>query len=288
MLDSLKVTVLVEDSAPYESPLLGQHGLSLLLEAEREGDVRRILVDVGQSPDTLLHNVGRLGRSLGEIDAVVLTHCHYDHTQGLARVLKATGKTEIPVIAHPSLFRPNFITAPFLRHVGVMQGDEPENVHSAGGRLFPVVGPFQLMPGLVTTGEVPRVTDFEEVGIPLSTLDATGRVVQDSMTDDLAVIARVKDRGAVVVTGCSHAGIVNILKHAVRPGERVAGIIGGLHLVEASKERIAKTVAALSEFSPSFVAAGHCTGFRAQAAIYAAFGDRFATMGSGTVFSFKA
>lgn len=288
MLDSLKVTVLVEDSAPYESPLLGQHGLSLLLEAEREGDVRRILVDVGQSPDTLLHNVGRLGRSLGEIDAVVLTHCHYDHTQGLARVLKATGKTGIPVIAHPSLFRPNFITAPFLRHVGVMQGDEPEDVHSAGGRLFPVVGPLQLMPGLVTTGEVPRVTDFEEVGIPLSTLDAMGRVVQDSMTDDLAVIARVKDRGAVVVTGCSHAGIVNILKHAVRPGERVAGIIGGLHLVEASEERIAKTVTALSEFSPSFVAAGHCTGFRAQAAIYAAFGDRFATMGSGTVFSFKA
>ena len=288
MLDSLKVTVLVEDSAPYESPLLGQHGLSLLLEAEREGDVRRILVDVGQSPDTLLHNVGRLGRSLGEIDAVVLTHCHYDHTQGLARVLKATGKTEIPVIAHPSLFRPNFITAPFLRHVGVMQGDGPDGVLAAGGRLFPVVGPFQLMPGFVTTGEVPRVTDFEEVGIPLSTLDATGRVVQDSMTDDLAVVARVKDRGAVVVTGCSHAGIVNILKHAVRPGERVAGIIGGLHLVEASEERIAKTVAALSEFSPSLVAAGHCTGFRAQAAIYAAFGDRFATMGSGTVFSFKA
>jgi len=288
MLDSLKVTVLVEDSAPYESPLLGQHGLSLLLEAEREGDVRRVLVDVGQNPDTLLHNVARLGRSLGEVDAVVLTHCHYDHTQGLAGVLKAIGKTEIPVIAHPSLFRPNFITAPFLRHVGVMRGDEPGDVHAAGGRLFPVVGPLQLMPGLVTTGEVARVTDFEEVGIPLSTLDATGRVVQDSMTDDLAVVARVKDRGTVVVTGCSHAGIVNILKSSVEDGERIAGIVGGLHLVEASDERIGKTVSALAAYDPFLVAAGHCTGFRAQAALYARFGKRFATMGSGTVFVFRA
>jgi 7,8-dihydropterin-6-yl-methyl-4-(beta-D-ribofuranosyl)aminobenzene 5'-phosphate synthase len=140
----------------------------------------------------------------------------------------------------------------------------------------------------MTTGEVPRVTDFEEVGIALSTIDAGGRVVPDAMPDDIAIEARVKGRGVVIVTGCSHSGIVNILKHVVRPGERVAGIIGGLHLVEASSERIEKTVAALSDFSPSLVAAGHCTGFRAQAAIYAAFGERFATMGSGTVFSFSA
>ena len=288
MLDSLKVTVLAEDSVPYESPLLGQHGVSFWLEATAANERRRILVDVGQNPDALLYNIGRLNVPLAQTDAVVLTHCHYDHTQGLAQILRAIGKRDVPVIAHPSLFRPNFITAPFFRHVGVMQGDEPADVHAAGGCLFPVVGPLQLMPGLTTTGEVPRLTDFEEVGIALSTIDANGRVVPDTMPDDIAIEARVKGCGTVIVTGCSHAGIVNILKHSVRPGERIAGIIGGLHLVEASEERIAKTVAAMSEFSPSLVAAGHCTGFRAQAAIYAAFGDRFATMGSGTVFSFSA
>lgn len=288
MLDSLKVTVLVEDSAPYESPLLGQHGVSFWLEAAAGGKTRRILVDVGQNADTLLHNAGALGIPLGEADAVVITHCHYDHTRGLARVVKAIGKRDVPVIAHPALFRPNFITAPFLRHVGIMQGDEPEDIRAAGGTLFPVSGPLQLMPGLVTTGEVPRVTDFEEVGIALSTIDERGHAVPDAMPDDIAVAARVAGCGAVIVTGCSHAGIVNILKHATAPGERIAGIVGGLHLVEASQERIAKTVAALSEFSPSLLAAGHCTGFRAQAAIYAAFGDRFATMGSGTVFAFPA
>ena len=286
MLDRLTVTVLAEDSVPYESPLLGQHGVSYWLEAEREGVTRHILVDVGQNPDALLHNIEKLGVPLGCTDAVVLTHCHYDHTQGLARILEATGRADLPVIAHRALFRLNFVTVPFFQHVGVMQKDMPENLEAAGGRLVSVTGPLQLMPGLCTTGEVPRVTDFEEVGIALSTLDGQGRVVPDLMPDDLSLAARVRNKGVVVVTGCSHSGIVNILKHVLEPGERVEAVIGGLHLVEAPEGRIEKTVSALEGFSPSLVAAGHCTGFRAQASLYARFGKRFSTMGSGTVFHF--
>ncbi len=288
MLDALKITVLAEDSVPYESPLLGQHGVSFWLEAEANGDLKRVLVDVGQNPDALLYNIERLKIPLGETDAVVLTHCHYDHTQGLSKILKAMGRRDVPVIAHPALFRPNFITAPFFRHVGVMQGDEPLDIQAAGGSLFLFSERLQLMPGLATTGEVPRTTDFEEVGIALSTVDEKGRVVPDQMPDDIALVARVKEKGAVVVTGCSHAGIINILKHSIEPGERLDAVIGGLHLVEASKDRIQKTVSALKEFAPSLVAAGHCTGFRAQAALYSEFGEKFATMGVGTVFAFKA
>ncbi len=288
MLDALKITVLAEDSVPYESPLLGQHGVSFWLEAEANGDLKRVLVDVGQNPDALLYNIERLKIPLGESDAVVLTHCHYDHTQGLSKILKAMGRRDVPVIAHPALFRPNFITAPFFRRVGVMQGDEPLDIQAAGGSLFLFSERLQLMPGLATTGEVPRTTDFEEVGIALSTVDEKGRVVPDQMPDDIALVARVKEKGAVVVTGCSHAGIINILKHSIEPGERLDAVIGGLHLVEASKDRIQKTVSALKEFAPSLVAAGHCTGFRAQAALYSEFGEKFATMGVGTVFAFKA
>jgi len=288
MLDSLKVTVLAEDSVPYESPLLGQHGVSFWLEAERKGHVRKILVDVGQNPDALLYNINQLRIPLCETDAVVITHCHYDHTQGLAKILKAIGKRDLPVIAHPSLFRLNFITDPFFRHVGVMQGDTPDELREAGAELVPVAHPLQLMPGLVTTGEVPRVTDFEEVGISLSTVTEDGAVEKDLMKDDLALTARVRGVGAVVVTGCSHAGIINILKHTLREGESLEAVIGGLHLVEASEERIGKTVSALGTFSPRLVAAGHCTGFRAQWALYGAFRERFAAMGSGTVFHFCA
>lgn len=288
MLDKLTVTVLAEDSVPYESPLLGQHGVSYWLEAERRGSTKKILVDVGQNPEALLFNVGKLGIPLAETDAVVLTHCHYDHTQGLTQILKTIGRKDVPVIAHPALFRLNFVTDPFFQHVGVMQGDKPEDLRAAGAELVLVSGPVQLMPGLSTTGEVPRVTDFEEVGIALSTMDENGRVVPDSMPDDLSLAARIKGKGLVIVTGCSHAGIINILRHTAAPSERIEGVIGGLHLVEASEERIEKTASALAEFSPSLVAAGHCTGFRAQAALYAEFGSRFSTMGAGTVFRFHA
>lgn len=286
MLDELTVTVLAEDSVPYESPLLGQHGVSYWLEAEREGITKRILVDVGQNPEALLFNIEKLAIPLSQTDAIVLTHCHYDHTKGLARVLEAIGKKNVPVIAHPALFRLNFVTDPFFQHVGVMQGDRPEDLRAKGGELVLVSGPLQLMPGISTTGEVPRVTDFEEVGIALSTLDGNGRVVPDRMPDDLSLAARIKDRGIVLVTGCSHAGIINILRNVAARGEKLEAVIGGLHLVEASDERIEKTVRALAEYSPSLVAAGHCTGFRAQAALYRMLGERFSTMGAGSVFRF--
>ena len=86
------------------------------------------------------------------IDAIVLTHCHYDHTQGLTRILQAIGRDEVPVIAHPDLFRLNFVQTPFLRHVGVMPGDLQPQVESAGGVLFPTRDPLQILPGLMTTG----------------------------------------------------------------------------------------------------------------------------------------
>lgn len=287
MLDKLTVTVLAEDSVPYESPLLGQHGVSFWLEAERNGITKRVLVDVGQNPEALLFNVGKLGIPLAKTDAVVLTHCHYDHTRGLARILEAIGRKDVPVIAHPALFRLNFVTDPFFQHVGVMQGDRAEDLRAAGAELVLVSGPLQLMPGLSTTGEVPRVTDFEEVGIALSTLDENGRVVPDSMPDDLSLAARIEGKGLALVTGCSHAGIINILRHVLTPGEKLEAVIGGLHLVEAPDERIEKTVEALAGYSPSLVAAGHCTGFRAQAALYRVLGKRFTPLGSGTVFRFS-
>ncbi|MDD2454553.1 MAG: MBL fold metallo-hydrolase [Synergistaceae bacterium] len=288
MLDSLKVTVLAEDSVPYESPLLGQHGVSFWLEAERNGHVRRILVDVGQNPDALFFNIEHLGIPLKETDAIVITHCHYDHTRGLAKILKAIGKKDLPVIAHPSLFRLNFISEPFFRHVGVMQGDEADDLRKAGAELVLTGDPLQLMPGLSTTGEIPRVTDFEEVGISLSTISREGKVQKDFMVDDIALTAQIGGKGAVIVTGCSHAGIINILKHSLKEGERLEAVIGGFHLVEASEDRITKTVSALEAFSPSLVAAGHCTGFRAQWSLYGVFREKFATMGSGTVFQFHA
>ena len=285
VLSSLKVTVLVEDSVQYESPLLGQHGISFLLEARTQDVCKRILVDVGQNPSALLHNMRLLGIQPSAIDALFLTHCHYDHTQGTVEVLKAIGKKGFPVVAHPDTFRPHYVKDPYLRHVGVMPEDSQPRIEEAGGLLFQPTDPFPFLPGLITTGEVRRQTEFEEVGIALFTL-AGGRVVQDTMKDDISLVAQVRDKGLVIVTGCSHAGIVNIVKHSVEmTGERrIAAILGGFHLLSASEERIGRTAEALSQFDIELISAGHCTGFKAQAALYQTFKDRFKPLQTGMTF----
>ncbi len=281
-LDSLRITVLAEDSVLYESPYLGQHGLSFLLEGRRGETTRRILVDVGQNPQALLHNMRIMNILPAAIDAIVLTHCHYDHTRGIVAMLKEIGKRELPVIAHPDVFRTHFVVQPYLRHVGVMQGDSGEDIEEAGGRLYLTKDPLEMMPGIVTTGEVKRQTDFEDVGIELKTIEA-GRIRADPMLDDISAVANVKEKGLVVVTGCSHAGVINIVRHAkeITGCDRIEGIVGGLHLVDAPDARTKRTVEELSRLNPKWIWAGHCTGFKAQVGLYLALGDRFSPLHTG-------
>jgi len=286
VLDKLRITVLAENSVPHKSRLLGQHGVSFWLEAKRGTGERRFLVDVGQHPDALLSNAAELGIPLGKTDAVVLTHCHYDHTGALVPILRAIGQEDLPVIAHPGLFRHNFVTAPFFQHLGMRNGNQPDEIRAAGGRLLLAKDALELMPGLSTSGEIPGVTDFEETVTARRTLDDAGHIVPDPMRDEIAVKAYIEDKGVVILTGCSHPGIVNILKHTTTPSEKILGIIGGLHLVDASDERIEKTVSALAGFNPALLATGHCTGKKAEAALSSRLGDRVTALGPGTVFEF--
>ena len=283
-LSSLKVTVLAEDSVAYESPYLGQHGISFLISAQRDDVERNVLVDVAQNPNALLENMAKMGIAASCIDSVVLTHCHYDHTQGLGKILKEIGKKDLPVIAHPDIFRLNFITDPYLRHVGIMDGDKKEEIESAGGTLYLTRDSLELMPGLITTGEVERVTDFEEVGIALYTVNE-GELQSDPMSDDISLVANVKGKGLVIITGCSHAGIVNITRQALKltGTDKVHGIMGGFHLIEASDSRIKKTGQAIKEFNPDWVYAGHCTGFRAQVELYSRLKERFSPLHTGMI-----
>lgn len=287
-LDRMNLTVVAEDSVLYESPYWGQHGVSFLVEAYHRNIRKNTLVDVGQNHEALLHNMKEMNISPEIIDSIVLTHCHYDHTLGVVEMLRAIGKEDLPVIAHPSIFRLNFIDNPYLRHVGVMQVDSKDQIEANGGTLYLTDDPFQLMPGLITTGEVKRQTDFEEVGIALKTINEEGKIIVDSMDDDISLVANFKDKGIVIITGCSHAGIVNIVKQAVEISEKekIESIIGGFHLVEAPLDRIKKTVEALSEFDINTIFAGHCTGFRAQAELYHIFKDKFLPLQTGMRFEF--
>jgi 7,8-dihydropterin-6-yl-methyl-4-(beta-D-ribofuranosyl)aminobenzene 5'-phosphate synthase len=284
-LDSLKITVLAEDSVLYESPYLGQHGISFLLEGRRGENTGRILVDIGQNSSALLSNMRMMNVSIQAIDAIVLTHCHHDHTQGIVAMLREMGKREVPVIAHSDIFRTHFVIQPYLRHVGIMQSDSKEKIEKAGGRLFLGKGPLEIMPGIMTTGEVRRQTEFEEVGIELKTIE-NGRVVDDQMLDDTSVIASIRGKGLIIVTGCSHAGIVNIVRHAMELTgcDQVEGVIGGLHLVDAPDARRKRTVEELCKLKAKWICAGHCTGFKAQVELYLALGERFSPLHTGMRF----
>lgn len=288
-LQRLSIQVVAEDTVGYDTPFLGQHGISILLTAESQAGICRVLVDVAQNPEALLENMALMGIDPKSLDALVLTHCHYDHTRGTARVVAAVGKSDFPVVAHPDLFRPHFVTEPALRAIGISPEDEADPIRAAGGRLLLTRDPLTLAPGLAISGEVPRQTDFETLGMDLWTI-VDGRLQPDPMADDISLIAQVDGRNPTIVTGCSHAGIVNICRHAMAlTGDRgIHGIIGGLHLLDADDSRIQKTTAALADFDPDWIHAGHCTGFRAQASLYGRFGSRFAPMCTGMKITVEA
>ncbi len=282
VLDKLELTVLVEDYAGYDSGLLAQHGVSFYLEVSNEAGRKTILFDTGQSAETVLNNMKLLGKDPDGIDYVILSHCHYDHTGGLIGILEECPKKPLPVLAHPDLFRPNFSLEPALRSVGMKPGDSRDAVEKAGGELFLTAEPFPLMAGVLTTGEIKEKVDFESALTYDSRTIENGQIVYDSMIDDVSLILILR-QGLVVVSGCSHAGIISIINAAVRLTgiNRVHAVIGGFHLIEADKERIVQTTNALSDLETAQIYTGHCTGFAAEAQMFGQLGERFHKLRTG-------
>ena len=284
-LDSVRIVTVLDDYAGYETSFLAQHGIAILIEACLNGDRKRILLDAGQSAVPILHNMKLLDIDPASIDAVVLSHCHYDHTEGLVDTLKAIGRKNIPVIAHPGIFRPNYIFNPFIRNIGVMKENGREAIEDAGGMPVLVDEPFEIMPGVIATGVVPRKRDFEKQGIGTYNIE-DGKVAPDEIIDDLSLAVRVKGKGLAIISGCSHAGIINIIEWSreISMEPRVKVVIGGFHLIEASQDRIKKTAEALQTLNVGRVITGHCTGLAALSEFSSVLGDRFEQLHVGTTF----
>jgi 7,8-dihydropterin-6-yl-methyl-4-(beta-D-ribofuranosyl)aminobenzene 5'-phosphate synthase len=275
----VKLTTLTENTAGVNG-LLSEHGLSILVEANGV----RILLDTGQTY-TAVHNARRLGVDLSSLDAIVLSHGHSDHVGGLKEVLREVTRerAEVTVAAHPAIWtvrysRPEgkparFNGIPFRL----------EDLETRGARFRLATYPMELAPGITTTGEVPRVTDFESVDPKLQVQNGKGWH-QDEILDDMSLIVR-GERGLVVVAGCAHSGIVNTLLHARRvTGEdRVYAVVGGTHLSFAPGEQLERTVEALREFRIQRLGVSHCTGLPAAARLAREFGESFFFNSAGTV-----
>ena len=282
-VDKIKITVLIENTATYTSNLVAKHGMAYLLEITSSDTHKKILVDTGCDSESILYNIRVLDIDLQKIDMIFLTHCHYDHAGGLFGILKAIGK-EIPIIAHNDIFRCNIEFEPFVKYVGIPMDSSKEEIISNRGNLILINESFQIMDGVLSTGQVERITDFEDTGVNNYNL-TNGHTVKDMLWDDMSLIVNIKDKGLFIVTGCSHAGLINIIKHSIKVTgiNKLHGIIGGFHLVNASNERINKTIEELKNTGVELIAGGHCTGFDAQVCMYKEFGDKFMPLHSGFV-----
>jgi 7,8-dihydropterin-6-yl-methyl-4-(beta-D-ribofuranosyl)aminobenzene 5'-phosphate synthase len=302
-LDRLEIWTIVVDSAGYGTSLAAQHGVSFLLKAHSGQQSKLILVDLGQNHEVLLKNLELLGISPRCIEMVVLSHCHRDHTRGLAEVIKQiqsesegssgprvrdeVARKNLPIIAHRDLFKLTFVSDPYLRHFGMINEDSRKKVEDAGGTLFLSTDAIQLMPGLFTTGEIRRNREFEKDSLLNLYTIQQGRIQEDWVSDEIAVVAKVRNRGLVIITGCGHPGIINIAEQAIELAgkKKIEAILGGFHLIDAKDDRIQETARLLKQFDPRWIAAGHCTGFRAEVELFRVFGRRFAPLRAGMYFS---
>ncbi|TMR41556.1 MBL fold metallo-hydrolase [Actinomadura geliboluensis] len=272
--------------------MVAEHGFSALVTVRRGDRSTTLLFDTGLSPDAMVTNADRLGLDLGGVQAVVLSHGHFDHAGGLAGLAGRRGVRSLPMVVHPLAWTRRRLAVP---------GREPEELptlspRALAGEGFEVIErrePSLLLDGSVLiTGEVDRTTEFERgMPPPHQAWTGSGWVHDPLVADDQALVVHVRDRGLVVLTGCGHAGAVNIVRHARRLTgvDRLHALVGGLHLGGPAFEPvIPPTVAALTDLAPSLLVPGHCTGWRAQHALAAALPDAWVQSSSGTTYRLSA
>ena len=261
------VTTLVENSvAQGGKSLLAEHGLSFYIEAGE----RRILFDTGQNL-AISNNARELGIPLNNIDTVVLSHGHYDHTGGLQSLLECNPK--LTLYAHPDVFSQKVKKRnDNYKYIGIPIAKSA--IENRGAAVKLDRNTVEIAPGVMTSGEIPLINDFEAVESEFF-IKADHAVIPDTLADDQALILDT-EKGLVVLLGCSHRGVINTLDHVTHlTGKReIHAILGGLHLGAAAEGKLEKIMHRLRDFSPEIIGVGHCTGSRAFLVLANEFGDR--------------
>jgi len=272
----LRITTLSENTAGAGN-LLAEWGLSILVETDKVN----ILLDTGASISAS-HNADILGIDLSKIDKIVLSHSHYDHTGGLRQVLRKM-RGEVEVIAHPDIWAAKYARRQGKkdRHIGVPF--QRQELESLGANFTLTTKPTKITDGIMTTGEIPMVTDFEEIEPDRFFVKEETGWQPDKLLDDQALIINT-EQGLVIIMGCAHRGIINTLYHAQKltGTKAIHMVLGGCHLISASKERIRSTTAALRELDIQKLGVSHCTGLPAAVIMAQDFGDRFFFNNAGT------
>jgi 7,8-dihydropterin-6-yl-methyl-4-(beta-D-ribofuranosyl)aminobenzene 5'-phosphate synthase len=262
--NDIRIKILVDNNAG--AGLVEEHGFSVWLEVSGH----RILFDTGQGK-ALAPNAIQLECDLSLVDTLVLSHGHYDHGGAVSQVLRMAPASRL--FCHAGSFLPRYSIRPgeAPRTISLPLPDTEASLGLPGNRAQWVNEPRQIIPDVGISGPIPRVHTWEDTGGPFF-LDQEGHH-PDPIKDDMAIWMKT-DRGLLIITGCCHSGLVNTVKHirSVTGVGAVFGIIGGLHLLNASRQRLEATCAALREWNPAFVIPCHCTGEGAIAFLSAELG----------------
>ena len=263
----IKFTILCENSVGVPFGAVGEHGFACFIES----DSGNYLFDTGQGLG-ILQNAAVLNKDLASIKAIMISHGHYDHTGGLPQVLQRCGR--VPVYAHEEIFvqrfwgeQRRFIGIPFRRSY----------LESLGADFKLSREMVELAPEIFLTGEIPRHTTFELGDTEMVAVYDDGSEKQpDPLNDDFSLIVKTT-RGLVVVLGCAHAGMVNIMDYVKDnfPGEKIFSVFGGTHMGFSDSKQFDETMKVIDRYEIEKIGVSHCTGLTKSAQIYARMPERF-------------
>jgi 7,8-dihydropterin-6-yl-methyl-4-(beta-D-ribofuranosyl)aminobenzene 5'-phosphate synthase len=274
---------------PPPRALLGEHGLSCLVTVHAGTEKHTVLLDAGISPGCLIQNADVLNVDLHAIEAIALSHGHYDHFGGLASVLRRIGG-KTPLHLHPDAFLDRRMVIPTIQKTVPLPGLERDALMAVGAEIQASKDASTLAGGLLSlTGEIARKTAYEK-GFPWMEAEIGGNWTVDPFRDDQALVAVLKGKVLVVISGCAHAGIVNTVEHAreITGIEEVHAVLGGFHLTGPLFEPvIPQTIAGIRAVDPDWVVPMHCTGWNATMQFAAAFPEQFILNTVGTTYTFQ-